>query len=66
MATSAERQRAFRLRKKAEGLVQVTGLVPRNAQADVMILMQMLRENPNLELAVQCLRDTETGRFVRI
>lgn len=66
MATSAERQRAFRARKKQEGLVQVTGLVPRKAQADLMIIMQMLRDNPDLEIAVQCLRDTVSGRFVRI
>lgn len=64
MATTAERQRAFRKRLAAEGLKTVTVIVPEHAAWEVSCLAEALRDNPNLELVT--LRDTRTGRFVKI
>lgn len=64
MATNAERQAAFRARRKAEdGTVQCNGLVPKSARAEVLLLMKRLREDPSLEIAV---RSKVTGRFERL
>lgn len=62
--TNAERQAAFKARKLSlDGLVQVSGLVPKSARAEVMLLIMRLREDPSLEIAV---RSKTTGRFERL
>lgn len=62
--SNAERQAAFKLRKlQSDGLLQVSGLVPKTARAEVMLLLQRLREDPSLEIAV---RSKTTGRFERL
>lgn len=64
MATNAERQAAFRARKKAEaGLVQVTGLAPKTSRSELLLLMRRLIEDPSLEIG---LRSKTTGRFERL
>lgn len=64
MTTSAERQRAYRQRQAAKGLVPVNGLVPSHLEAQVLDLLRVLRDNPHLELA--SLRDSVSGKYVRL
>lgn len=64
MATSAERQRAHRARLAELGLVPISGVAPRASVAQLQMLMDALRINPDLEIVT--LRDTKTGKFVAI
>ena len=63
MSSSAERQRRFRARARALGVVQITGYVPASQAAAVRRLMEALLENRGLELG--SLKDVKTGRYVR-
>lgn len=62
--TNAERQARFRERKLQAGYKSVTVLVPVYRFADFGVALQLLRDNPHLEVA--SLRDTRTGRFVSL
>lgn len=62
--TNAERQAKFRARKAAQGLEQVNVLLPPAAHADLAMIARMMAENPDLEFGP--LRDTRTGRLVKI
>lgn len=64
MATNAERQRAFRARKRAEGLVACTVMVPDEQFAVLQMIAERMRANPNLTVSV--LRDQLTGRLVKL
>lgn len=64
MATAKERQAAFRARMKAEGKVTVTGIVHEHQMADLMQLMKLLRDNPDLEVGL--VRNTKTGRYRKL
>lgn len=48
MNRNAERQRAFRARKAAAGLVQVTGFVHQSQLAEVQMLFRQLASDRNL------------------
>lgn len=61
--TNAERQAALKARRKSEGLVTVTGYVPKTARAEVLVLLKRLIEDPDLEIGV---RSKTTGRFERL
>lgn len=61
--TNAERQAAFRERKAAAKIVQVTGLAPLSSRSELLILMKRLVDDPTLEIAV---RNAKTGRFERL
>lgn len=62
--TNSERQRAFRARKRAEGLVACTVMVP----ADQVCVMQMIAERmrENRDLTVSVMRDGVSGRLVKL
>lgn len=62
--TSAERQRAFRERKLAEGLSALTVIAPKRHHAALAMLVKRLAEDPNLELGA--LRNTRTGRLEKL
>lgn len=62
--SNAEKQAAFRLKMKAEGKRSVTGIVHDHQLADLMILMQRLRDNP--DLVVGNLRCRRTGKVVKL
>lgn len=64
MATNAQRQRAHRARKKAQGLVTVSALVPEEHAAAVAILLRALCEDRDLEPGPA--RNVRTGRYVRV
>lgn len=64
MATAKERQAAFRARLAAEGKRPVNGIVHEHQMADVLLLMQMLRDNPDLEVGL--VRNTRTGRYQKL
>jgi hypothetical protein len=64
MATNTERQREYRKRRRAAGLVPVTGFVPAALSGEIMRLMQRLAENRDLELGP--VRNVRTGRLERI
>lgn len=63
--TSAERQRAFRARREAEGFFQVSGIVGADQVAEVNQLLRILRANPDL-VPVLTFRNAKTGRMVKI
>lgn len=63
--TSAERQRAFRARREAEGFFQVSGIVGGDQIADVNQMMRILRANPDL-VPVLTFRNVKTGRMVKV
>jgi hypothetical protein len=62
--TNAERSRAFKRRRAAEGIVQINVRVPERHRGAMLQLAEMLRDNPALELAT--LRDTVSGKLVGI
>lgn len=66
MATSAERQRKFRERRAQRGVVPVTVYVPEGAKAELLAVCRQLAEHGHLEWAACPLRDTRTGRLVRV
>lgn len=63
--SSAERQRAFRARREAEGFFQVTGIVGGDQVAEVNQLLRILRSNPDL-VPVLTFRNVRTGRMVKV
>ena len=62
--TNAERQRAFRQRKRAEGLVACAVMVPAAQAAVIMMIAERMREDRNLTVSV--LRDEVSGRLVKL
>lgn len=62
--TNAERQKAFRARKRAEGLVACTVMVPHDQFAVIQMIAGRMREDRNLTLSV--LRDGVSGRLVKL
>lgn len=64
MATNAERQRAFRARKRAEGFSSLTLLVPERHRAELELLAQRLRADPDLEVGSP--RNSRTGRLEKL
>jgi hypothetical protein len=62
--TNAERQRRFREMRATEGLTTVSGLVYEHQAAAVREMLRHMRDHPELEVCT--LRDTETGRYVRV
>ena len=62
--TNAERQRAFRARKRAEGLVACTVMVPADQFAVIQMIAERMREDRNLTVSV--LRDGVSGRLVKL
>ena len=63
MATSAERQKAFRKRMREKGLVPVTAYVPADQAAQVMLLLSRLCED-GADLELGPLRNYVTGKLV--
>lgn len=63
--TSAERQRAFRARREAEGFFSVSGIVASRQVAEVNQLLRTLRLNPDL-VPVHTFRNVNTGRMVKV
>lgn len=61
--TSAERQKAFRERMRAQGFEQVTVWVPSSQASDLSVCCKRLCEDAELELGP--LRNTVTGKLVR-
>jgi hypothetical protein len=59
-----ERAAAFKRRMEEQGLKQANVWVPADKVAQLQILAEMLRTNDRLEIGP--LRDTVTGRLVRI
>jgi hypothetical protein len=64
MASSTERQKAFREKMYADGKRQVAGFVYEHQISGVVALMATLRENPDYEVCN--LRDRKSGRIVRV
>lgn len=64
MATSAERQRAFRARKRAEGLVAFNAMVPANQVGALMELVNQLCGDRDLEVSGP--RSARSGRLVKL
>lgn len=64
--SNAERQAAYRARKRASGLVAVTVLVPAEMAVDFADLAQALQRYRSLELAGAPFRDRKTGRLVKL
>lgn len=64
MATSAERQRAFRERQRAAGLTAFAALVPSRHVGALADLVRRLREDESLEIGP--LRNTRTGRLEKL
>lgn len=62
--TNAERQRAFRQRKQAEGLVSVTVMVHPSQAAELTLACELLRMDRDLVLAT--LRNVRSGQFKKI
>ena len=62
--TNAERQRAFRARRRAEGLVSCTVQVPADQAAVIMMIAERMRSDRNLTVSV--LRDQASGRLVKL
>lgn len=62
--TNAERQARFRAKKLDQGFKTVSVLVPLDRFADFGVALQMLRDNPDLEIGT--LRNTKTGKLVSI
>lgn len=62
-AKGNDRAKRFREAMKEAGFVQVSGWVPASQASDVTIVLDKMRRNPHLEIAV--LRDTVTCRYVR-
>lgn len=60
--TSAERQREWRKRRMAEGLVSVTVMVRETQAADVRQVCDRLARDGDLEIGA--LRNVRTGRLV--
>lgn len=61
--TDAERQARFRTKRRAEGLVQITIMVPAGAVAEVQEMAAALRASPHLRPGP--LRNPITGKLVR-
>lgn len=64
MATSAERQAAFRQRMIEAGFTQVNVWLPAASVADLYRAVELMKENPKLTFAA--LRNPRGGRFVSI
>lgn len=64
MATSAERQRKYRLQMFERGFVPINLLVPIRSQSNFAEVAVRLMENPDLEIAM--LRNTKTGRLEKV
>lgn len=62
--TSAERQKAHRAKKKQDGLVPVTIMVPAHIASDLKILAAFL--NANQWATVGPPKNAETGRLVKM
>lgn len=62
LMTNAERQRAFKARQAAAGLVQCNVWVPASAVADVNRAAELMCARP--QLTIGRLVDTQTGRLV--
>ena len=62
--TNAERQRAFRARKRAEGLVACTVMVPAAQAAVIQMIAERLCADRNLTVSV--LRNEVSGRLVKL
>lgn len=60
----AQRQKAFRERKRAEGLVACTVMVHARHVSQLAELARKLAENPELEVAL--VRNTRTGRLEKL
>lgn len=60
--SGAERQRRWLTKRRAEGLVAVTLMVPARAVPDLRMAAEALQANPHLELGP--LRDVGSGRLV--
>lgn len=63
--TSAARQRRFREKARANGWVQGTVLVPATELADLQLLSDILRDNPDAEIAIRS-RSTKQFRALRL
>lgn len=66
MATSAERQAAFRKSMLEKGLKPITVWVPTNEAASMQILAQALCDDRDLELIAAPVRNVATGRMVKV
>lgn len=64
MASSAERQRAFKAKLAEQGLRQVFGYVHEHQLSDLLLLVARLRDNPDLQVGP--VRNTATGRIERL
>lgn len=64
MATTKERQASYRQRLEAEGKTSASGVVHRHQLPDVLALMRLLRDNPDLEIGL--LRNVRTGRYQKL
>lgn len=62
--SAKERQRRWRERQRASGVVNATLLVPAGAVPDLLLVAEALRQRPDLRPGP--LRDWRTGRFVGI
>jgi hypothetical protein len=61
---AAERQRRWRERQLAKGIVTVTVDVPASAASDVRVLAEALRKN--VDLVIGPLRNIRSGRLVSV
>lgn len=61
--SNAERQRAFRARKRAEGLVACTVSVHAKQVPELLALVRLLQSSSDLEAALA--RNSRTGRLVK-
>ena len=61
MVSGAERMRRWRQRKRAEGLIVVSVVVPASAAADLNQIAEALRSDNQLELGP--LRDRRSGKL---
>lgn len=62
--SSAERQREFRKRKQAAGLVPVSLLLPSRHLGAFLLLAERLRNDPDLEIG--SVRNSRSGRLEKL
>jgi predicted SnoaL-like aldol condensation-catalyzing enzyme len=63
-AANAARQAKFRAKARGNGFVQCNLLVPEGALADLQLLAELLRSNPNLTVGPA--RDQISGKLVAL
>lgn len=61
MATTAERQRSFNARMRAKGFVKISGWVHVHQAADAQIVLNNLRQDPELEVGP--MKHTPSGKL---